>query len=197
MEADRAMTLRVTGGSLKGRKLVAPRDDAVRPTSSRVRESLFSILGGAVDGDVLDLYAGAGTLGIEAASRGARRVVFVESDPAHVALLRRNAELLAGVAEADILRMDARRAPRRLLGRGERFDVVFLDPPYSRGLALETLQALGTHEVLGDDAVVVVESSSADTLPADVGALHRDDERRYGGTTLSFYRGAAAPSEAS
>ncbi len=191
------MALRVTGGGLKGRKLAAPRDDAVRPTSSRVRESLFSILGGASDADVLDLFAGAGTLGIEAASRGARRVVFVEENPAHVKLLRRNVALLEGVAESDILRMDARRAPARLNRRGERFDLVFLDPPYRRGLALQTLEALGEGEVLGDEGVVVVESATGDPLPADVGPLRRDDERRYGSTTLSFYRGAPAPSEPS
>jgi 16S rRNA (guanine(966)-N(2))-methyltransferase RsmD len=183
------MTLRVMGGTLKGRKLTAPRGDGVRPTSSKVRESLFSILGHRLDGlAALDLYAGAGTLGIEAASRGARRVVFVEADSGHIRALRRNVVLLDGVAEADVLRMDARRAPKRLR---EAFDVVFLDPPYSKGLAQETLEGLAeaADTILSEGAVVVVESSVEDALPESVGTLRRDDERRYGGTTLSFYRG--------
>lgn len=191
------MTLRVTGGSLKGRKLSAPRTDAVRPTASKVRESMFSILGGAHGDRVLDLFAGAGTLGIEAASRGAERVIFVESDRDHARLLGKNVALLDGVAEASILRMDARQAPRRLTGRGDLFSLVFVDPPYDSGLALEMLEALEASTVLDDNGVIVVECGAMESLPAEVGGLHRADERRYGGTTLSFYRGAPSASDPS
>ena len=190
------MTLRVTGGTLRGRKLAAPRGESIRPTSSRVRESLFSILGNSLSGiSALDLFAGAGTLGVEAASRGAQRVVFVEQDPEHLKLLSRNIEVLHGVADADILRMDARRAPARLKGRGDRFDLVFLDAPYSTGLTGETLAALGEvgDSVLQQGAVVVVESATSEVLAEEFGVLRRDDERRYGLTTLSFYRDGSTP----
>jgi 16S rRNA G966 N2-methylase RsmD len=124
-------------------------------------------------------------------------VVFVETDPGHARLLRRNTAMLEGVAEFDVLRMDARHAPRRLHGRGDRFDLVFLDPPYSKGLAVQLLEALGVDDgVLEEGAVVVVETASKDALPAQVGLLHRDDERRYGATTLSFYRGDSSMGEA-
>ena len=117
----------------------------------------------------------------------------METDVAHAKLLRRNLELLDGVAQVDVLRMDARSAPKRLCSRGDRFHLVFLDPPYATGLAAEVLRALGENEgVLQEGAVVVVESSSAEPLPPQIGSLRRDDERRFGGTTLSFYRGSSA-----
>jgi 16S rRNA G966 N2-methylase RsmD len=93
--------------------------------------------------------------------------------------------------------MDARQAPRRLTGRGDRFSLVFVDPPYDSGLALEMLEALEASTVLDDNGVIVVECGAMESLPAEVGGLHRADERRYGGTTLSFYRGAPSASDPS
>ncbi|HCP47621.1 MAG TPA: 16S rRNA (guanine(966)-N(2))-methyltransferase RsmD, partial [Deltaproteobacteria bacterium] len=132
--------LQVTGGSLRGRRLKIAPGESIRPTASRVREALFSILGQRLDGRrVLDLYAGAGTLGIEAASRGADDVVFVEVDGSHVELLRHNARLLDGVASHRILGLDVQRAIQRLRSEGGGFDLVFLDAPYGKGLSTKTL----------------------------------------------------------
>ena len=185
------MTMRVSGGSLRGRRLQAPSGSGVRPTAARVREALFSILGQDLTGDrVLDLFAGAGSLGIEAASRGAARVVFVEQSRAHARVLSANAALLDGVAEVVVRTADARRALRGLAAAGERFDLVLLDPPYGKGLATEALAAL---EVVADrllrpGAVVVVETDGRDALPERLGALVRRGPRRYGDTEIWLYQ---------
>lgn len=183
--------LQVTGGSLRGRRLKIAPGESIRPTASRVREALFSILGQQLDGRrVLDLYAGAGTLGIEAASRGAEEVVFVEVDGSHVELLRHNARLLEGVASHRILGLDVQRAIQRLRSEGGGFDLVFLDAPYGKGLSTKTLEALGStgYEVLDAGAVVVVETDAREDLPEQVGRFRADDSRTYGKTGLTFYR---------
>jgi len=164
----------------------------VRPTSSRVRESLFSIIGQDLSGwSVLDLFAGAGTLGVEAASRGASSLVFVEQDRAHARTTSSNAALLAEVADVSVLVMSADRAIRLLARQGSRFDLVFLDPPYGKELAKETLEqlALLSSELLDPDARVVVETDEKEPLPDVAGSLVKEErERLYGTTRLTFYR---------
>jgi len=185
------MTTRITGGTLRGRILATPRGDGVRPTTSRVRESIFSILGHQLGGlSVLDLCAGAGTLGIEAASRGARSVVFVENDRGHAQSLRKNLELLDGLAEHQVIQADAAGAARILLRQGARFDLVFLDPPYASDVAERTLTSLGAAapELLNDDARIAVETDVATELPESFGAhLARSDRRTWGRTSLMLY----------
>jgi len=185
------MTLAVTGGVLRGRRLRPPPDRAVRPTSARVREALFSILGQSLEGQrVLDMYAGTGSIGIEAASRGAREVVFVENNPAHVRLLQVNVNLLEGLAEVQIVRRDVCSAVSWLAAANAPFDLAFLDPPYGQGLAVACLDSVAAvaGDLLAPDAVLVVESDGSEDLPDEVGAWHFSDDRRYGQTTLGFYR---------
>jgi len=188
--------LQVTGGSLRGRRLKIPMGDSVRPTSSRVREALFSILGQQLNGcRVLDLYAGAGTLGIEAASRGADEVVFVEVDGNHIELLRHNARLLEGVAEHRIIGLDAHRAIQRLRNEDQAFDLVFLDAPYGKGLSTRTLNSLGAtgYDLLQSGATLVVETDAREELPDQVGRFRAADSRTYGKTGLTFYRNGESP----
>lgn len=193
------MTLRVSGGALRGRRLRAPAGSGVRPTASRVREALFSILGQDLTGDrVLDLFAGAGSLGIEAASRGAARVVFVEQSRDHARVLTENTGLLTGIADVVVRTRDARRAPQTLAAAGERFDLVLLDPPYGRGLAGEALAALDAvaDRLLRPGAVVVVETDGRDALPERVGTLLRSGPRRYGDTEIWLYTEPDEPADA-
>lgn len=186
------MSLRVTGGTLRSRHLARPQDRGIRPTAARVRESLFSIIGQNLSGlRVLDLFAGAGTLGIEAASRGAQQVVFVEKNRRHAKIVGENLDLLEGLAEVDILVMPADRALDTLAGRGDSFDLVFVDPPYDGKLAEQVLEALGGKHaaVVAEDGIVVVESASDEPLVDVTGSLQLDGRRRdYGSTRLSFYR---------
>ena len=164
--------------------LVAPRGRAVRPTSDRVREALFSILGSGVvqDARVLDLFAGSGALGIEALSRGAAQAAFVDSASAAVAAVRRNLDALG--LEAEVRRQDALAYLRTASRDARQYDLVFLDPPYRHANALgpELSTALGP--VLTPAARVVAESDRRAPLELE---LPRLDERRYGDTLIRIH----------
>jgi 16S rRNA (guanine(966)-N(2))-methyltransferase RsmD len=174
--------MRVVAGRFGGRSLIAPRGSSTRPTSDRVREALFSILG-SVDGDrVLDLFAGSGALGIEALSRGAGEVSFVDSSSAAVAAVRRNLDALR--VEAEVRRQDALAYLRSASRDARQYDLVFLDPPYRHANALgpELSTALGP--VLAPGARVVAESDRRAPLELDLTLL---DERRYGDTLIRIH----------
>ena len=159
----------------------------MRPTSDRVRESVFGILGSRVEGaGVLDLFAGTGALGLEALSRGARSAVLVEQDPAAFSVLRRNVETLRAEG-AEILKMDSLRALRHLKSRGRRFRLVFLDPPYGRGLALRAAEEMESCGVAEPGVTVVVEESAREALPRMPPGWEIADDRRYGDTRVIFY----------
>jgi len=175
--------VRVVAGRHGGRRLVAPAGDATRPTSDRVREALFSVLGASVQGArVLDLYAGSGALGIEALSRGAASAVFVDRAQPAIAAIRANLQALG--IEADVRRMQARTALRTASARAEAYDLVFLDPPYRRtaDLGRELSEALPA--VLAPGARVVGESDRRELLALE---LPLTDERRYGDTVIRIH----------
>ena len=174
--------MRVIGGRFGGRTLVAPRGRATRPTPERVREALFSILGSVEAARVLDLFAGSGALGIEALSRGAAEVTFVDSSAAACAAIRRNLDSLGAAAEVRRQRALAFLDGARTSGR--QYDLVLLDPPYREapGLGPELSAALGP--VLSPDARVVAESDRRAPLELD---LEMSDERRYGDTLIRIH----------
>jgi 16S rRNA (guanine(966)-N(2))-methyltransferase RsmD len=180
--------LRIVAGKWRGRPLRAPKGLAVRPTSDRVREAIFDILGEEVAGAaVLDLFAGSGALGLEALSRGASRGVFVESDPAAYAFLRKNIESL-GAEEAESCLLDYRKALRRLRARSMRFDLVFLDPPYGRGLAADSAAGLSRAALVRQGGTVVVEEAIRAPEAAFPEAWAISADRRYGDTRVMLYR---------
>ena len=169
-----------------------PKGVTIRPTADRVKESVFNIIGGEVVGAaVLDLFAGAGSLGLEALSRGAASALFVDDDVKSLAALKRNIRTLELEDRTRIMRMDAARGPGRIRGAGP-FGIVFLDPPYGRGLAVGALDMLGREGLVDTDGLVVVEHATRDELPVkgEMWVLNR--ERRYGQTMVSFFRPAAA-----
>ncbi|HJS94959.1 MAG TPA: 16S rRNA (guanine(966)-N(2))-methyltransferase RsmD [Solirubrobacteraceae bacterium] len=176
--------MRVVAGRFGGRSLVAPRGSSTRPTSDRVREALFSILGpDPVEGArVLDLFAGSGAMGLEALSRGALHVTFVDSSSAAVAAVRRNIGALG--VEAEVRRQDALAYLRSASRDARLYDLVFLDPPYRHASALgpELSTALGP--VLAPAARVVAESDRRAPLELDLTLI---DERRYGDTLIRIH----------
>lgn len=176
--------MRVIAGRLRGRRLRVPRD-GVRPTSDRVRESLFARLPDLAGVRVLDLYAGTGALGIEALSRGAARAVFVERAGPSLDCLRANLEGLELRELSRVVRGDVPTAVLRLGRTGERFDLVFLDPPYASDEAPRALRALLEAGVLADGAEVVLERSRRHPVPAVAGIVPVD-ERRYGDTLVTW-----------
>lgn len=185
--------MRVTGGRLRGRRLLAP-PPGVRPSADRVREALFARLGDLRGVAALDLYAGTGALGIESLSRGVASVVFVERAPRSLAILRRNLAALALVEQARILREDVSRGVRRLGREGLRFGLVLVDPPYDSGEDERALRALVESDVLAPQGTVVVERSRRHPLPAIAG-LERIDERRYGDTVIDRFSAPPPDSE--
>ena len=178
--------MRVTGGELCGRRIRAPRA-GVRPTADRVRESVFAALDDLEGMAVLDLYAGSGTLGIEALSRGALSVVFVEHAQRGVAVLRENLESLELSERASIYRADAQRCLRRLRRDGRRFDIVFADPPYDSKESWRVLAELASGDLLAAGARVVVEHARGSPLPP-IRGLEHEEERRYGETVVTRLR---------
>jgi 16S rRNA (guanine966-N2)-methyltransferase len=176
--------VRVVGGRLGGRRLVAPRGRHTRPTSDRVREALFAILGSVDGAVVLDLFAGSGALGIEALSRGARHATFADSSPAAVSAVRRNLAELGLEAAAEVRRADVGEFLRKARATGRHYDLVFLDPPYRRAAALAAVVSKALPPVLAPRARVVTESDRR--APLDL-ALGRVDERRYGDTLIRFH----------
>jgi 16S rRNA (guanine966-N2)-methyltransferase len=180
--------MRLTGGLDRGRKLRAPRGAHTRPTSAKVREAIFNILGPPPDGSVLDLYAGTGALGLEALSRGARRAVFVERDHQALVVLRRNVRELGLEDRASVVGAEVCGVLRRLAtNNGEPFSWVFLDPPYAKETE-GVLAELSGGDLLAPCAVVVVEHDRRHRPTGSVGSLILTDQRHYGDTELSFFR---------
>ena len=174
--------MRVIAGRHKGRRLHAP--PGARPTSDRVREALFSILGDVGGAEVLDLFAGSGALGIEALSRGAARATFVDDGEAAVRAVRRNLEGLG--ADADVRRAGAVRFLGGARRAGRQYDLVFLDPPYRLAARLGDALSEALPPVLAPGATVVAESDRRTPLELD---LPMPDERRYGDTLIRIFHG--------
>ena len=186
--------MRVIAGIARGRPLRAPKGRSVRPTADRVKEAVFSILQSrfpTLAVPVLDLFAGSGNLGIEALSRGATEVVFVEPARGAAAAIRGN--LAAAGFAGEVLAMTAARALAVLATRGRRFGGVFMDPPYHYGWVQRTLAALATSGIVEPGGWVVVEHGRDEEPAERVGALRRADQRRYGDTRVALFM--AAPAE--
>ncbi len=184
--------MRIVAGSHRGRRLETPADDRIRPTSDRIRESLFNILGHRLNGGftgkrVLDGFAGTGALGLEALSRGATAVVFVDRNREALALCRRNAATLGFAEKADFRLMDLTHAGPM----AELFDLVFLDPPYGEGLAGKALAVIKDAGWLSPAAIVVIEAdrSQPEIVPPGFAAI---DSRDYGRTRIVLVARQAA-----
>ena len=178
--------MRIVGGKFRGRKLQPPSSDRIRPTTDRTRESLFNILAHKIEFDgarVIDLFAGTGALGLEAMSRGCSYVLFVEESAEGRGLLRTNIEALGLQGNSRIFKRDA-----TLLGEAgtiESFDLVFLDPPYGKGLGEKAMAALREGRWLSTGAVVILEERS-DALPNSVDGFEEIDRRSFGDTSILF-----------
>ncbi len=180
--------MRIIGGSLRGKKLISFTSRKIRPTSDRVKESLFNIIRAELGGNtkVLDLFCGTGNLGIEAVSRGAA-ATFVEKDKDSLSVLKKNIAICGINRECAIIPMEVKKAIPLLESEGESFDIIFLDPPYGRELAGETMELLGGSSIASKALVIVEHSLKEDALQKRYGRLALIDARRYGDTSLSFF----------
>jgi 16S rRNA (guanine(966)-N(2))-methyltransferase RsmD len=177
--------MRVIAGTLKGRRLDAPDWPGPRPTSDKLRETLFNVLAPRISGTrFLDGYAGSGAVGIEALSRGAAHVTFVERDPRAVRLIEENLQRCQVADRYVIIRAGFDRAAGRLAGAV--FDLVFLDPPYGAGTLAAALAAGA--ELVTADGVLVIEHATRDAAPARCGRLELTRDLTSGDSALTFYR---------
>ncbi|MDI6782896.1 MAG: 16S rRNA (guanine(966)-N(2))-methyltransferase RsmD [bacterium] len=179
--------MRVIAGIARRRRLKSVRSQQVRPTSDRVKESLFSILGNrVVAARVLDLFAGTGNLGIEALSRGAKFAVFVDNDARSIKVIKENIVSLGFDSSAEVI---AGELPRVLKAVGSNgFDMVFFDPPYLQDLEVTTINALVEYQLLNANAIVVVEHHKKTELPKEIRYLKKVRQQKYGDTVVTFYK---------
>ncbi|MBW1803440.1 MAG: 16S rRNA (guanine(966)-N(2))-methyltransferase RsmD [Deltaproteobacteria bacterium] len=181
--------MRITGGVSKGRQLSALRGHKIRPSSERVREAIFNIIGqDLADINVLDLFAGSGILGIEALSRGAAGSLFIDRSQQSVGLIRKNLTLCGFEKSGAVLKRDLSRGlPWKHEMMRRKFGLVFIDPPYGKKMITPILDDLWGKNFLDTPAIVVAESSKCDTLPETFGAIHLALMRIYGETKLTVY----------
>ena len=189
--------MRIVGGEARGRTLRAVAGDSTRPTADRVRQSLFDRLGQRCDGlAVLDLYAGTGALALEALSRGAARAVLIDQARAACAVIEENISTLGYRDRCRVICGDLPRALEALAARGEKFELIFSDPPYALNAAQPTLDAIARLGLLAPEGRAVLERGKRESPPSAPAGFSLLDDRGYGETCLSiFQRDAAAPRE--
>lgn len=179
--------VRVISGSARGLKLNTPGDDRVRPTTDRVKESMFNIVQDWVyDSQVLDLFAGSGALGIEALSRGASQAVFCDNSLDSIKIIKSNIEKARVVDRSQIVSGDYKRCLRDMEAKNQSFDMIFVDPPYYEGLFEEVLDTIRSCKILKKDGIVIVEHDAKRPI-GQVEGLEVYKEKKYGITMLTFY----------
>lgn len=181
--------MRVIGGNAGGRRLKAPKGRTLRPTAARVKEALFNILPHDLSGfGVLDLFAGTGNLTVEALSRGAVGAILVDRSAQAGKTIRENLRRLELGLRAEVWIAPVSRALRLLARRGETFDIIFLDPPYDQRLVVPTLRLVAQGGLLKAGGALIAEHSIREDVAPNYDGLVRCDQRRYGGTLLSFFK---------
>ncbi|KON89211.1 DNA methyltransferase [Sporosarcina globispora] len=183
--------MRVVSGTRKGKILKAVPGSSTRPTTDKVKEAIFNIIGPYFDGGLgLDLFAGSGGLGIEALSRGADKVIFVDRDGKAIQTIHENLRTCGFEGQVEVYRNDADRAIKAILKRELVFDYIFLDPPYRKQQLLKLIQAIDENDLLSEQGTILCEHSSDVELPGTIGRLFQRKHENYGIISISIYSGA-------
>lgn len=186
---EESIYMRVISGRAKGHTLKASKGLNMRPTADRVKESIFNIIKTELyDSIVIDLFAGSGSLGIEALSRGAHKAYFIDNNRNSIRLIGQNLKKTGLIDDSEIIHMDASNAIIRLSKQRVKADIIFLDPPYLRGLIEPTLRTILFYNILQSDGIIIVEHDIKDRVPDNVHELKRHRTNRYGDVAISFYR---------
>ncbi len=181
--------LRVISGSARGHKLKTIKGIDTRPTSDKVKGSAFNIIAAEiVDSNVLDAFAGTGSLGIEALSRGAKKAVFIDKSIDSCGIIRENLAHTKLADQAEVYLTDYKSGIERLYRKGYKFGLVFLDPPYNKNFIQNTLKLVAKNDIINDDGIIVAEHSHSDKLPESCGKLKAVDTRKYGDTMITIYK---------
>lgn len=181
--------MRVISGTAKGRSLKAVPGTSTRPTTDKVKEAIFSMIGPYFDGgQVLDLFAGTGGLGIEALSRGMDKAVFIDIEKKSIDTIQHNVEVARLKDQVEIYRTDATRALKVLAKRAEKFQLVFLDPPYKMKGIAELMTTMEDQAIVEADATVVVEHDAKDVLLETIGGFKQLRRADYGDTAVTIFK---------
>lgn len=179
--------MRIISGKYKGHNLVSFQGEHIRPTTDRVKESLFNILMNDIpEARVLDLFAGTGNLGLEALSRGCREVIFVEKHPKSLQVIRENIQKLKVTETHKIIAKDVMSFLKSY--SGEIFDIVFADPPFTETMGHDVVKALDASAVMGPHSILAIESARRERMDDDYAQLYRFDQREFGDKILSLYK---------
>jgi 16S rRNA (guanine966-N2)-methyltransferase len=185
--------VRIISGTQRGRKLISPEGQHSRPTSGKVKEALFSIIQFEIEGRrVLDLFAGSGQIGLEALSRGAAYCLFVENDRRAMQMVRENVEKCGFNDRSSFLQNDYASVLKRI---DEKFDIIFVDPPYASSYYTNTLKLISTFDILAHNGIIIFESKSDLKLPEETETLQKGRSYLYGRTMLTLYRHKASDTE--
>lgn len=184
--------MRIITGRFKGRRLVTPKSMAVRPTSDRVKESVFSIIRDQViDTKFLDMCAGTGNIGIEALSRGARQVTFLERNPKSLQIIKRNLHICGldiSNPQVQLIGKDVRNGIATLHKRSETFELIYFDPPYDAGIYNKCILQISDTNLLKSTGLLLVEHHKNNGMPLKIGMLTYEKQKQYGDTCLTFFR---------
>ena len=182
--------MRVITGEAKGRRLFSPKSTRIRPALDQVKEAVFNILFDVTDLRVLDLFAGTGSMGIEALSRGAKHATFVDDFASAITIIRKNLKLCGFEGRADVFHAKAMTAIKRLSKQGKSFGLIFVDPPYLKNFVVPTLLALSQSDIILSSSIIIVEHHPKEPI-GPIEKLKVVDSRRYGQTLITFLKNCA------
>jgi len=180
--------MRIITGKVRGHKLITPKDWDIRPTSDRVKGSIFNIIQDYLyDAIVVDLFSGTGNLGIEALSRGAKKAYFIDANKESINIIRKNLYNTNLNDMAEIIHDDVIFAINKLAIKNVQADIIFIDPPYKQGLSQRALQDIAKKNILNDLGIIIVEHDKSEKLPEQIESLIKFRKKDYGSTGVSFY----------
>lgn len=186
---DRVKIMRVISGNRKGLRLKSVPGQSTRPTSDKVKESIFNMIGPYFDGGImLDLYAGSGAIGLESLSRGMEKAIFVDRDKKAIETIYRNIELAKAEKEAEVFRTEAKRALKAILKDNRKFDLIFLDPPYAKEQLHKDLAFIETNELVQENGFIVVEHSVKVAIDENIISFEKIRDEKYGDTKIIIYQ---------
>ncbi|WP_243129521.1 16S rRNA (guanine(966)-N(2))-methyltransferase RsmD [Clostridium sp. HBUAS56017] len=181
--------MRIIAGKAKGHKLISPETMETRPTLDRVKEAMFSSIQGFLrDAVVVDVFAGTGSLGLEAASRGANEVYLVDKSPVTFPLLKQNVDNLNFSDFCTPLNMDSYEALKMLSKKGKKFDIIFIDPPYCKEMIPEAMKIVKEDDMLVENGIVVTKIDTIEEIYEGYEDLKLTKSKKYGNTTVCFYQ---------
>jgi len=181
--------MRIIGGKAKGRRLFFPSVSRERPTSDFLREALFNLLGSLEDKTFLDLFAGSGSVGLEAASRGAKEVYFIEKNKNLIEIIKRNIQTCCLDINFGIIAQDIEHGVEDLFKKKTKIDIIFADPPYNRNMVKITRDLLNKYQIFKEDSVIVIQHSTKEILIESVdNNFYYTDQRKYGDNALTFLK---------